>query len=206
VQQRQAHEQQLEQHPLLTTPPETGLRVADRLQHPQQIRHREDIPPRLQLRQHALGGIWWCSAKLHGELRANQVCEAAEEGDEVHSGIRQPCYLAEHVCSAPLGDQVENREVLIFRHQAECLTNALGGYLAFGSERENLVCQAECVAKSAVGGASDHAKGFLLVTNAFLVEHEGKAIANFGGPDALEVDALETAEHRCCRLGDLLRV
>ena len=73
------------------------------------------------------GGI---AAERDGELRAQHVGEPGEELPEVDARVGQPPDEREHVAGAPLGDEVEQREVLVLGHEAQRVAHALGGDVA----------------------------------------------------------------------------
>ena len=112
---------------LLAALPEARLELGDRLQHAQQIGGGERDRGAASSASRARSDTSVARAAEHdGELRAQHVGEAGEEAAEIDARFGEPRDRREDVGGAPLGDDVEERDELVFGHEAERVAHALG--------------------------------------------------------------------------------
>ena len=139
IEQREAHEQRLEEQLLLAALPEARLELADACSMRSRSPAANAIARSTQrLAQPARETSVGRAAEHDGELRAQHVGEAGEEDAEVDARVGEPRDRGEHVAGATLGDEVEQREELVLRHEAERVAHALRGHRAV-AHREHLV-------------------------------------------------------------------
>ncbi len=144
------------------------------------------------------------AAEDHGELRADQIRHAGQEGPEVDAGIRQPLHRWKHITRAALGEQREYLEVGVFRHQSERIPHAIGRHRGHIAERQHLVGQRQRIPHRAIRRAGDHRDRIVVRAHAFLAQHVTQPIPNVRRTDALEIEPLQPAQHGRGRLRDLL--
>ena len=134
-----------------------------------------------------------------------RVGQTGEQEAEVDAEVGEPSHGREDVAGAMLRDDVEQRHVFVFVHQAERVAHARRGDVA-GVEREDLVRERERVAHRAVGRAGEHAERVRLDPDLLLLQDGGEALTHVRWTDALQVEPLHAREHRRGGLGDLLRL
>ena len=206
IEQRQADEQRLENQLRLSAAAKSRLDFRHQLQHSKQVtgaplrcHAREPFPHRARDRSRI-------TAKDDRQLRAHQVGQAGQQQHQVHTQVRQALDRREDIGSTALADDRQQRQQLIFRHQAQRVAHSLRREARVVTEGEHLIRQRERIAQPSIGGTREHVQCIGVVAHPFVIEHRRQPVADLGGIDAAQVEALQAAEHRRRGLGDLLRL
>jgi hypothetical protein len=101
------------------------------------------------------------------------------------------------------GDNVDDREKLILGHESQSFADTFGTHFSL-ADRYHLVSKAQSVAHGAIGGARDHRQRVIRCFYSLVLQDGREPVRNVREPDALEIEALETAENGCRCLSDFL--
>src|SRR6185436_6429294 len=122
------------------------------------------------------------------------VGETGQKPAEVDTRFGQTRDGWKHVGGSPVGDEVENREKLVFGHETKRIAHAFAGHVAV-AHRQHLIGKTERVAHRTVRGTRDRRERIGVSSDAFFTQNVRQSLPNLSRTDSFEIETLESAEH-----------